>query len=340
DDEREMIDSIFELEETTAREVMTPRLDIVAADVNEDPSAVVRRILERGFSRVPLYEDDLDHIIGIIYAKDVLARLFLGQPLDLRAMARPAYFIPETRRVDELLHDLQRRQVHMAIVVDEYGGTAGLVTIEDLLEQIVGEIRDEYDHAETEPITKLSATEAIVTGRLTLEELADLTGVAIDTEDVDTVGGYISNQLATTPSIGDSVQVSGVTLTVAAMNGRRVDRVHVRFPEPEEKPVLEAGPGEAIVTGKLTLQELASLTHGALHLPDLDTDDTVGALVTSRLGRPPQPGDDLAVNGVKLTVLAVNGRRIDRLRVQWRAPLDDPARAVDFSPSETDGRAA
>ena len=164
--ERQMIRGVFGLEDTTAREIMTPRIDIVALDTESTPEEAVKVIIERGFSRIPLYEENADAIVGVVYAKDLFRYLADGTlPDQLRDIARPAFFVPESKRIDDLLAEMRKQRVHMAIVVDEYGGTAGLVTIEDLLEEIVGEIEDEYDKID-EPIVRVSDTEAIVDGRI------------------------------------------------------------------------------------------------------------------------------------------------------------------------------
>ena len=158
DDERKMIRGVFGLEDTTVREIMTPRIDICAVDTGATPDEAVRVIIERGFSRIPLYEKNADEIVGLVYAKDLFRFLSEGtMPTTLKDVARPAFFVPESKHVDDLLTDMRRQRVHMAIVVDEYGGTAGLVTIEDMLEEIVGEIEDEYDKVE-ENIIRTSDT--------------------------------------------------------------------------------------------------------------------------------------------------------------------------------------
>ncbi|MBI3979751.1 MAG: HlyC/CorC family transporter [Chloroflexi bacterium] len=227
EDEQEMIKGIFELEETTAREIMVPRIDIVAAPTKAALKEVVELIIRQGKSRIPLYEGSVDNIVGIVYVKDLLRHLADGGPPPaLTAIARPAYFIPETKRVDELLHELQQKKVHIAIVVDEYGGTAGLVTIEDLLEEIVGEIQDEYDVEETR-IEQVSENEALLDSRVGVDALTELFGVTLETEDVDTVGGFVYNQLGKIPTAGDEVQVDGLKIAVVATAGRRIKKVRV-----------------------------------------------------------------------------------------------------------------
>ena len=240
EDERKMIRGVFGLEETTVREIMTPRMDIAAVDTESTPEEAVRLIIERGFSRIPLYEKNADTIVGIIYAKDLIRYLADGtMPRQLRDVARPAFFVPESKRVDDLLTDMRRQRVHMAIVVDEYGGTAGLVSIEDLLEEIVGEIEDEYDRVE-EQIVRVSDTEALIDGRVGIDELNELFHTAIEAEDFDTVGGCVFHLLGRIPTIGDEAETNGLNLQVLSVDGHRVKRVRVTV---VEKPPVETANG-------------------------------------------------------------------------------------------------
>jgi CBS domain containing-hemolysin-like protein len=243
DDEREMIRGVIGLDETTAREIMAPRIDIVGLDVSETLDDALRLIVERGFSRIPLYDETIDNIVGIIYAKDLLRCITEGRRPALRDIARPAYFIPESKRVDELLAELRKSKVHIAIVVDEYGGTAGLVTIEDLLEEIVGEIQDEYDREEA-PIERVNETEAVLDARVTIDALHELFGFEVDDdEDYDTVGGFVYHHLGKVPAAGDEVRVDGLTLRVLSVLGRRIKKVRAR--KVEEPSRNGASPAEA-----------------------------------------------------------------------------------------------
>jgi CBS domain containing-hemolysin-like protein len=235
EDERRMIRGVFGLEDTTVREIMTPRTDIAAVDTESTPEDVVRLVIERGFSRVPLYEKNADTIVGLVYAKDLFRYLADGtMPTRLRDIARPAFFVPESMRVDDLLTEMRKRRVHMAIVVDEYGGTAGLVTIEDLLEEIVGEIEDEYDKVE-EQIILVSETEAVLDGRVSIDELNELFHISIDAEDFDTVGGCVFHLLGRVPVAGDEAHTGNLRLHVLSVDGHRVKRVRAIL-EPKPKP--------------------------------------------------------------------------------------------------------
>jgi len=186
-------------------------------------------VIEQGHSRIPVFEQSIDEIVGILYAKDLLPFLkaSTGSRPNLRSILRTPVFVPESMSVDDLLHEFQRRKVHIAIVLDEYGGTAGLATIEDLLEEIVGEIQDEYD-AEEPLIVRLDDDQARIDGRADIDDLADLFGTDLgldDADEYDTVGGLIYHRLGTVPRPGDQVSMDGLTLTVETTDGRRVGKV-------------------------------------------------------------------------------------------------------------------
>jgi CBS domain containing-hemolysin-like protein len=234
-EERRMMRGILAMSEQTVREVMTPRPDINALPTDAGVSDAMKLINETGFSRVPIYEESMDHIVGVVYAKDLLAYLRAGRlNQSLKEIARPPYFVPETKHVDDLLADMRRDQVHMAIAVDEYGGTAGVVTVEDLLEEIVGEITDEYDIEDLD-IQQLSDDEAIVDARLPIDDLNELFGIEIDSEDFDTVGGLILSLLGRLAVPGDEVisEQYELHLRVLSILGRRIKKVRVTRLAPE-----------------------------------------------------------------------------------------------------------
>jgi len=228
EDEKEMIYSIFELGDTLAREVMVPRIDVVALDVTSPMLEALDLIRESGYSRIPAYVETIDNVEGVLYAKDLLPYLREGRTdVPLKSLLRKAYFIPETKRASDLLPDLQQRRVHMAIVVDEYGGVAGLVTIEDLLEEIVGEIQDEYDFEE--PVFELvNEHEYIFDARMDLDDLNRLMDVELPTEDNDTLGGFIYTELGRVPVVGNQVTFDDLEFTVESVAGRRIKKVRVR----------------------------------------------------------------------------------------------------------------
>lgn len=225
--EARMIRAILRLEQATAREIMVPRLDVAMADVDSPFDHVVNLMLESGHSRIPVYEEHVDNIVGVVHSRDLLR--YLGQPHerpDLRSLLRPALFIPDTMPLDQLLQEFQQRRTQMAIVVDEYGGTEGLVTIEDVLEEVVGEIQDEFDTQEEE-IELLGEREAVIDARLPLDQLRDLFQVSISGEGFDTVGGLVYTRLGMIPSPGDEVEVNGLRIRVLSTRGRRIRKLHV-----------------------------------------------------------------------------------------------------------------
>lgn len=228
-DEREMIFSIFRLGDTLAREIMVPRIYITALDVSLSLPEAVEALLASGHSRVPVYEETIDHIIGLVYAKDLLGLWLKGdQSGSLRGVLRPAYFVPEAKKIDELLDEMQARHVHMAIVIDEYGGVAGLVTLEDIVEEIVGEIRDEYDQAEEVSYQVVGEDEYVFLGRVDLDDFNELMGTNLPRDEADTIGGFMYSQLGHVPVGGESIQVENVVLTVEQVSGRRIRKVRAR----------------------------------------------------------------------------------------------------------------
>ena len=242
-DQRQMIRGAINLAGTSVREIMVPRIDIVAIDVKSTLQDVVSTAIRHGYSRMPLYEESLDNIVGVIYAKDLLPYLQNGyKQVSLKDIARRPYFVPETKRASELLEDLRRSKVHMAIVVDEYGGTAGVVTIEDLLEEIVGEIQDEYDVGEVAAVEQVAENEAIVDARLSIDAFNRMFDLEITSKDFDTVGGFVYNQLGKMPAIGDEVRVNGLLVHVLSMAGRRIKKVHVvKEPAAQEQDGSDTG---------------------------------------------------------------------------------------------------
>lgn len=232
EDEKEMIYSIFEFGETLAREVMVSRVDIVALDADTPLLDAMDVIIKHNHSRVPVYQNNIDNVIGILYAKDLLKVLRekgreAANQIKLSDIVRPAAFTPESKKVDELLEDMQKRRIHMAIVIDEYGGTAGLVTIEDILEEIVGEIQDEYDQAEEALIQNLGEHEWLIDARANLSDINDLLKSNIPLDESDTLGGFIYESLGKVPLPGDEVQHEDLLLKVVNVAGRRIGKIRV-----------------------------------------------------------------------------------------------------------------
>ena len=228
-DERRMIYSIFQFGDTLCREVMVPRIDVLALDVNTTLKDAMNQLVSSGHSRVPVYEDSIDNVIGLLYAKDLLKISHAQeQALDLRKLLRPAYFIPESKKVDELLAEMQAQGIHMAVVVDEYGGMAGVVTLEDIVEEIVGEIRDEYDEGEEIAIQEISPDEYLFKGQLGLDDVNELLETNLTAELSDSLGGFILSQLGRVPLQGDTLEMDGWTFTVEEIHGQRIGKIRAR----------------------------------------------------------------------------------------------------------------
>ena len=226
--ERLMIRSIIRLDESTAREIMVPRVDIIAVDSGTVLTEVASRMLECGHSRIPVYTRTIDHIIGVVYSRDLLPFLSKkGSHSSLDKVIRPAYFIPESKRLDELLKDLQEKRVHMAIVVDEYGGVEGLLTLEDLLEEIVGEIEDEFSRSHEPSVVPMANGDVMMDASVSVDYLSDLFSTPIDIEDVDTVGGLVYSALGKMPQVGDEVVHKGLRIEVVSLLGRRIRKLRL-----------------------------------------------------------------------------------------------------------------
>lgn len=237
--ERAMIHAILHLDETPVREIMVPRVDMVSIDVATPIEDAIPRILESGHSRLPAYEESSDNVTGIIYSRDLLAATVRGQgaaPAELREMVRPCFFVPESKRVHEMLTEFQQRRVHLAVVVDEYGGVAGLVTIEDVLEEIVGEVADEFDV--DEPALEWDASgNAVVDARLPVDDFNGQFGAAIIPEGFDTLGGFLFGRLGKIPMAGDAVVEEGLRIQVVSTSGRRIRKVRItRVPKHDVEP--------------------------------------------------------------------------------------------------------
>ena len=227
DEERQMLHSVFELGDTLVREVMVPRTEMVWIERTKSLRQALSLGLRSGFSRIPVIGDNLDAVVGVVYLKDVARRSFEHRNSErnerVDTVMREAHFVPDSKRADDLLRDMQAARVHMSIVVDEYGGTAGLVTIEDILEEIVGEIADEYDTAEIPDVEQLGSDRYRVNARLSVDDLADLVPVQVSSEadDVDTVGGLLARRLGVVPIPGTHVDIDGYRLTAEQAAGRR-----------------------------------------------------------------------------------------------------------------------
>jgi CBS domain containing-hemolysin-like protein len=220
-DEREMIHSVFALGDTIAREVMVPRTEMVLIEERKSAPQALNLALRSGFSRLPVIGESVDDVLGVVYLKDLVQRTQNGSVgLTVGEVMRPATYVPESKHVDELLREMQAARTHMAIVVDEYGGTAGLITIEDILEEIVGEITDEYD-VESPPVQRIDDDQVRVSARLPVEDLGELFHVELDTDEVETVAGLLAQALGRVPIPGASAEVGGLRLQAEGTTGRR-----------------------------------------------------------------------------------------------------------------------
>lgn len=228
DEEKEMIYSIFQFGDTLAREVMVPRIDVAALEMDTPLQEALNTIVEAGHSRIPVYEQSIDHIKGLLYAKDLL-KLWREGPMDrpIKDLLRPAYFVPESKKAVDLLADMQQRNIHLAIVVDEYGGTAGVVTLEDLIEEIVGEIRDEYDTDEEEVYEKVGENEYIFDAGIDLDDLNRLLNANLPTDESDTLAGYVFSKLGEVPAEGAKLEEGDLRMEVLSVDDRRIRKVRL-----------------------------------------------------------------------------------------------------------------
>lgn len=236
EDERKMIRAILALNQTTVKEIMVPRPDIAAVSTEATLPEAAKLLVETGHNRLPLYEGTLDNVVGVIYARDVLGLLSAqAAPADLRQVARQPYFVPETKPVSDLLRDFQEKAVHFALVVDEYGGVEGLVSLNDVLEEIVGEIEGEFEPAEN-AIDLLNEGEAIVDGVAPLEQLNEIFATELEGDGFETIGGYVQHHLGRIPKAGEKLEAAGLMIEVLSTIGRRIKKLRVKklLPQQEE----------------------------------------------------------------------------------------------------------
>lgn len=231
--EKEMINGIFEFDDTLAKEVMTPRTDVFAIDIKDSSSLIINEILEEKYSRIPVYEEDIDNIIGILFIKDLFSQLLKvpTDKIDIRKLLRPAYFVPENKNIDVLFKELQESKYHMAILIDEYGGFSGIVTIEDLIEEVMGNIFDEYDDYEQD-LKKIDANTYLVSGSLSIDELNEFLKLDLQSENSDTIGGFVVDLLGTIPKNDEknSIEYENIVFKIEKVNEKRIEelRVHIK----------------------------------------------------------------------------------------------------------------
>ncbi|UCG52522.1 MAG: HlyC/CorC family transporter [Candidatus Latescibacterota bacterium] len=226
-DEQQLVSSVFDFGDTKVREVMVPRIDMVAVDLHTPGPDVVRTIVEAGHSRIPVYDESIDRIVGVVHTKDVLQKIVAGGVFSLGDLVRDVYFVPESKMIDELLSEFQKRRIHIAIVVDEYGGTAGMVTLEDVLEELVGDIQDEFD-TEEELVKVLDGDNVVCNARVRLDELHETLGLDLEEGDVDTLGGFLFGLIGRVPRVGEVFEHEGIEFEIVSVVRQRIDKVHIK----------------------------------------------------------------------------------------------------------------
>ncbi len=242
EDERDLLQSVFDFGDTVAREIMTPRVDLDAMPIDSDPQQIIELIRNSGRSRIPLFEGTDDQIIGVIHAKDLLLNK-LGtdsKPINLRTMLRPPLFVPENKKLTTLLHDMRASRTEMAIIQDEFGGTAGIVTVEDIVEELVGDIVDEYDQ-ESPEFVEIAEDSFSVSGKFNLDDLNDELDTQFDSEEFDTVGGFVFGVFGRQPKVGEAILVENIEFVVTESDGRRIVRLNVRKLEVEPNDADQVG---------------------------------------------------------------------------------------------------
>ncbi len=229
EEEQEMIENVLELSNSTAIEIMTPRTDIIAIEVNSDLQKVIDTIEEAGHTRVPVYEDNIDNIVGLVYAKDLLSEIGKNSAdFKLRDKIRKAYFVPETKPLRILLHEFQNQKLHIAVVLDEYGGTAGIVTLEDILEELVGEIADEYEESPTQPAKKIDENTIEADARTSVYDLNDEFELDLpEDEDYETIGGFVFSRLGYIPKTGETFDYKNIKFEITSAEARKIKRIKI-----------------------------------------------------------------------------------------------------------------
>lgn len=237
EEEKEMIENVLELADTNAEEIMTPRTDVIAIDVKADLTSVLEKISNAGHSRIPVFEETIDNIIGLVYAKDLLSEIGKdAKEFKLREKIRKAYFVPESKPLRVLLHEFQNQKLHIAVVLDEYGGTAGIVTIEDIIEELVGEIVDEYEETPPEEFREIDDNTVEIDARMYIDDLNDKFDLELpEDEDYDTVGGFVFSHLGYIPKTGDTFDYENVVFTIIAAETRKINRLKIAKSSASEK---------------------------------------------------------------------------------------------------------
>jgi len=225
EEEKNMIRGIFELGETMVKSIMVPRTDVVAVSIEESSEEILKMVVKSGHSRVPVYEGTIDNVIGFLYVKDLLAQLIKNQgEIEIKKLLRPVLYVPEGKKIDELLKEFRQKKMHIAVVVDEYGGMAGIVCLEDILEEIVGDIQDEYDNEEEE-IRKVEENTYICDARILISELNKELNINLPADSSDTLGGFVFNLFGKIPEPRESISYNGIEFTVEKMDGHKIKKI-------------------------------------------------------------------------------------------------------------------
>jgi CBS domain containing-hemolysin-like protein len=232
-DQREMIMGVVELSETTVKEVMVPRIDTVFIDIDNHPDEIFEKIIASGHSRFPVYEETIDNVIGILYVKDVLGCLVKNNPVVIKDLMRKPIFVPCSKHIDDLLRELRRKKVHIAVVVDEYGGVSGIVCMEDIIEEIIGDIQDEFDN-EQEDIQKLDDATYICDARINLEDLSNKLNIELPVEDFDTLGGFVFDLFGKIPAAQEKAVYQNHDFIIHGMDGHKINLVKIILSQEDE----------------------------------------------------------------------------------------------------------
>jgi len=238
-DEQTLMSSVFEFGDTKVREIMVPRIDMVAVNVHLDPEEAVNTIMDSGHSRVPVFDDTIDKVIGVVHTKDLLKRIVNDEKIALKDICRDVYFVPESKMIDDLLSEFKKRRSHIAIAVDEYGGTAGLITLEDILEELVGDIQDEFDSEEA-LLKRIDDDMVLCNAKIHVDELNEALGLALPEGDVDTLGGFIYEEMGRVPRAGEAMTHGHLVFKIQSVAGQRIDKVMIRglsqLPDEDTEP--------------------------------------------------------------------------------------------------------
>ena len=234
-DEKEMIHGIRELSSTTVKEIMVPRIDVAFFSLDAPVQETLQKIVESGYSRFPIYKDTIDNVVGMLYVKDILMRLVQGQPIRFEEIIRKPYFVPESKKLDSLLREMKRRRVHIAIVVDEYGGVSGIVCLEDIIEEVIGEIQDEFDD-EKEEIIRIGENSFLCDARINMHDLNEELNLDLPEEEFDTLGGFVFELFGKIPARYEKVSYKNLEFVIQEMEGHKIKSIKILLADTDEKP--------------------------------------------------------------------------------------------------------